>query len=120
MISVTLFPLVILGPAALALCADARRAMERAGISHKAAAIEMETRVPKLSAQLNGHEPFTLWCRFSMLGDVFWREFNVIRAERFGQHVVTQDIGRLIDTVDGLQKRMAWMTLPTQRERERA
>lgn len=110
----------VIGSAALALCADAKLAMQRAGMQLKEVAIDLQTREPKLSAQLNGQEPFTLFWRFSSLGDAFWREFNGIRAQRFGQRVVPSDIGRLIESVEGL-KHMAKMSSPSEyRERESA
>lgn len=126
MLPVTGFPLAayVAGAAALALCADVKLALRRCNVDIKEAAALVKSRTPKLSEQLNAQQPFTLWCRFSDLGDrtvVFWREFNAIRAQRFGQEVVSADLGRLIDTVDGLHKRMAKMPLPyEQQEREHA
>jgi hypothetical protein len=118
---VTGFPLAafVITGASLALCADVKAAMQAARITVKAAAIDLKTREPKLSDQLSGKEPFTLWWRFSVLDERFWKAFNDVRAQRYGQRVVASDIGTLIDSVEGL-KRMAKMTLPGEQREEQS
>lgn len=122
MFLVTGFPLAafVAGSATLALCADVKLALRRSNIDIKEAAADLCTRVPKLSAQLSGKEPFTLFWRFAVLGERFQRELNAIRAERYGQQVVTPDIGALIATLDTIHKRMARMELAETQKEKRA
>jgi hypothetical protein len=87
--------LYVIDQAARDLAADVRLAMKRADLSLDY--VSRVIRVPpnKLSDQLSGKAPFTVWCRFVTLElqqTEFWPEFLALRAERTNQWLVKLDL----------------------------
>lgn len=77
----------VITPATLQLCADVKDALRLAGITTEQAAERIRAPRSKLSEQLWGHAPFTLFWRFAELPEV-WSHFWLIQARRCGAVVI--------------------------------
>jgi hypothetical protein len=82
------------------LCADVARALRRADLKYEWVADTLGVPRTKLSAQLNGHAPFTYLPRFFTTPAMYDTDFHIelldLLAERLDRAVVTPDLAALI------------------------
>uniref|UniRef100_A0A6M3J9C7 XRE family transcriptional regulator n=1 Tax=viral metagenome TaxID=1070528 RepID=A0A6M3J9C7_9ZZZZ len=69
------------------LIGDVELALTRAGISHKAAALDMQIDLSLWTRQRHGDGHISLK-RLARLPEGFWREFIALRADRYGVTVL--------------------------------
>ncbi len=92
---------------ALSVRGDALRrrvvaALDKAGISHKEAAIAMHLTEQRLSEALNGRSPLSVF-RLADLPDAFWDAFDALGVEdRGGIVVLTPELAQLLRGVNQL------------------
>lgn len=106
---------LVLTPRADALRHRVVRALDAAGISHKAAAITMRLTEQRLSDALNGRVPLSVF-RLADLPDAFWDAFDALGVEeRGGVVIVSTKLARL---VRGVELLMVKAELPAAEKRE--
>lgn len=77
------------------------KALDRAGISRKDAAISMRLTEQRLSEALNGKSPLSVF-RLAELPDEFWDAFDTAGIEDRGGVVISSKLARLVRGVDQL------------------
>jgi hypothetical protein len=104
------------------LAADALEAVRNSNVTIDYIAQVIRAPRQKLSDQLHGKAPFTLFCRFAnrelIQHSDFWPEFLDLRARRFQRSLVSSELGVLLTGVERLVAYLAPPAPPSPRPRQ--